>query len=345
MSALKEALALQRSLPKDDDEINIPLYSEDDIDPNIISLWDTVGIDHKAPYLNNREVHLSTHTIDHEYFRIDLGKLENVLIGIAISLTISDLVIIAFSGIYSMVAHDPSILIKSFIKFVFPSFFIYGLMIIIGYQSMTSKTLYRYFDRKKTNTILKKHRIDPKDYSVKEGFLRLKDIEYFPAHEHSREDTYGTLIYTMSLVIDRMWKSPIWSSSSYTGAFQREDLKSILSGFTKRALRAREVQSALNQEKADMSHDQIKEHQNRIDEAIESLAEEVVDLSNQLEKIKNAEKVFQQFDASAKSEMLKYRIDDALTQNNIETSALKSRLSESVEDIALTQKLIEKIDS
>lgn len=340
MSALKEALALQRSLPKGDDEINIPLYSADNIDPNIISLWNTVGVDYKAPYLNNREVHLSTHTMDHEYFRIDLERLESVLIGIAISLMISDLVIIAFSGIYSTVAHDPSILIESFIKFVFPSFFIYGLMTIIAYQSMASKPLYRYLDRRKTNTILKRHRIDPKDYSVKEGFLKLKDIEYFPAHEHSRKDTYGTLIYTMSLVINRMWKSSVWSSPSYTGAFQREDLKSILSDFTKRTLRVREVQSALRQRKTDMSHDQIKEHQNRIDETLEGLAEEVVDLSNQLEKIKAAEKVFQQFDASARNEMLKYRIDDALAQNNIETSALKSHLSESVEDIALTQKLI-----
>lgn len=215
----------------------------------------------------------------------------------------------------------------------------------LGAFDSPPKSLYRYFDRKKTNTILKKHRIDPKDYSVKEGFLKLKDIEYFPAHEHSRRDTYGTLIYTMSLVIDRMWKSSVWSSPSYTGAFQREDLKNILSDFTKRALRVREVQSTLNQEKADISHDQIKEHQNRIDEALEGLAEEVVDLSNQLEKIKAAEKVFQQFDASAKSEMLKHRIDDVLAQNNIETSALKSCLSESVEDIVLTQKLIKKIDS
>lgn len=345
MSALKEALALQRSLPKDDDEINIPLYSKDDIDPNIISLWNTVGIDYKAPYLNNREVHLSTHTMDHGYFRVDLERLEKVLIRIAIPLTISNFVTIAFSGIYSMITQNPSIFFESFLKFTLPSFFIYGLMTIIAYQSMASKPLYRYLDRRKTNTILKKHGIDPKEYSVKEGFLRLKDIGYFPAHEHSREDSYEALIYTMSLVIDRMWKSPVWSSPSYTGAFQREDLRSILSDFTKRALRVREVQSALRQRKTDISHDQIKEHQNHIDETLEDLAEEVVDLSNQLEKIKTAEKVFQQFDASAKSEMLKYRIDDALAQNNIETSALKSHLSESIEDIVLTQKLIKKIDS
>lgn len=345
MSALKEALALQRSLPKDDDEINIPLYSEDDIDPNIISLWNTVGIDYKTPYLNNREVHLSTHTMDHGYFRVDLERLESVLIGIAISLTISNLVMIVFSGIYSMIAQNPSMLIESLIKFVLPSFFIYGLIGIIEYQFITSEHLYRYLDRKKTNTILKKHGINPKDYSVKKGFLGLKGIEYFPAHEHSREDAYGALIYTASLVIKRMWKSPVWSSPSYTDTFQHEDLKDILNNFTKRALRIREAQSTLKQEKADISHDQIKKHQNRIDEALEGLAKEVVDLNNQLEKIKTAEKVFQQFDASARSEMLKYRIDDALAQNDIETPALKSRLSESVEDIALTQKLIEKIDS
>ena len=149
----------------------------------------------------------------------------------------------------------------------------------------------------------------------------------------------------MAVISNRIWESSVWSSPSYTGSFQRKSLRSILSDFTKRTLEVQSLNNQLNRQSDNMTQADIRRHKVHIDEALESLAEEVVDLNNQLKKIKSAEKVFQQFDASAKSAMLEHRINDVLTQNNIETSALKSRLSESVEDIALTQKLIKKIDS
>lgn len=106
MSALKEVLEIHRTLPKTDSQINIPLYTTGNIDPAIVSLWDSIGIDHTAPYLRNREVHLSTHTMDHAAFRVSEERLRSSIGKVGLSGLGLSLIIVIAGTLLTIYTHN-----------------------------------------------------------------------------------------------------------------------------------------------------------------------------------------------------------------------------------------------
>lgn len=134
---------------------------------------------------------------------------------------------------------------------------------------------------------------------------------------------FNKLAETASIVIGKIYDSPMWGKPSYNSSLPRTELQEMLVSIVERLEKLKELQSRNEDMAEDMSEETYKKHRADIAKALDSIAKEIIELDAYAKNLESLAEDYHRFEKESEVSALSNDLTDAVAQSK-STFALQS---------------------